>query len=181
MSIRRISFFGGPHFRKSTFAAKLFGDLKTLQYDVENVQECIKERTYTKQFPESFDQVWLLGEQIRREDILLRNGVPLIVTDSPPFITAFYVNYYEYVFSSQMTAIAKYSDEAYESLNIFINIKRDRKTYNSDGRFHSFDESRKIDGDMLYYILKHLGKDNVFVLPAKYSVIRDFVLEKLNG
>ena len=181
MSIRRISFFGGPHSRKSTIAAKLFGDLKELKYEVENVQEYIKEWTYTNRFPESFDQVFLLAEQIRREDIFLRSGVPLIITDCPPLINSFYTEHTECPFVKQSVEIAQMFDEKFPSLNIFINVKRDKDSYNENGRFHSFEEAQYIDGAMLAFIIKHCGKDNVFALPGKYDVIKEFVLEKLDG
>lgn len=180
MEIRRISFFGGPHSGKSTIAAKLFGELKELGYDVENVQECIKERTYTKQMPESFDQVYLLGEQIRREDILLRNGVPLIVTDSPPLITSFYADHCKYKFAQSIVDISKCFDEEYLSLNIFLDLERNKETYNEEGRFHTFDEAKAIDGAMLEFIIDNC-KNKVFILQREYEEIKNFVLEKLNG
>jgi nicotinamide riboside kinase len=90
--IRRISLFGGAGSGKTTMAARLFADLKMLGWDVEHIQEYIKARAYEKRFPTSFDQVYVFGNQLHREDRLLHH-VNLVVTDSPVLMNLAYARH----------------------------------------------------------------------------------------
>ena len=144
MKSRRICLFGGPGCGKSTTAAWLFAQLKLKHIEVELVQEYVKTLAFEGRKPESWDQLWLLSKQMRREDVMLRNGVDVIVTDSPLLLSTCYAMKYNCPGAKHLVAIAEEFDNTYQPLNIFIN--RGEKAYSQKGRYQSEAEAREMDG-----------------------------------
>lgn len=138
--IRRINLFAGPGCGKSTLSAYLFHELKEAGVSVELVREFIKDWAYDDIKPRSFDQFYIMGEQMRREDIPLRNGVRLIVTDSPILLGSLYSN--DNISSITQNTVRLF-DEEYTPLNIVLG--RDDKRFKQEGRWQNLDESKIVD------------------------------------
>lgn len=140
---RRISIFGGPGCGKTTLALRLCSDLMKRNHSVWQIREFCKDWALEKRVPESFDQVYLLGQQIYEEDRKLRNGIELIVTDGPVFLCACYAKYYNALCWEECWSIAEKMDQKYESLNIFL--KRHDTTYQTVGRYETAEQALVMD------------------------------------
>ncbi len=140
--IRRVNLFAGASSGKSTCASKLFADLKVKHANVELVQEYIKTWAYEQKFPTGFDQVYIFGKQLRKEEVVLKNGVDTIITDSPIFLGTCYAEIYEAPAYKALREIVKVFDAAYEPLNIFL----DRPVvYQENGRYQTHEEAKEVD------------------------------------
>lgn len=143
-NIRRVCLFGGPGLGKSTISAWLFAMLKMEKYSVEHVAEYVKAWAWIGRPPTSFDQVYIFGKQLHKEDIVLRNGRSAIITESPLFLSIFYGRKYKAHAYSHLAEIAKEFDYHYPARNILID--RGDLTYQSDGRFQTEEEAKELDG-----------------------------------
>jgi len=129
---------------KSITATNIRAQLGFKGYDVELVDEVIKDWTYIPRIPTSSDSLFLQASQIQKEDIRLRTGkVDIIVTDSPVMLQYFYAWYHNDPFKSGMFLNAIEWDKRYPSLNIFI--EREDRFYNETGRYEKIEEANKID------------------------------------
>jgi len=147
---RRINIFGGPCAGKSTIASYLFAELKIKHYNVQFVEEYIKRWAYERRPPVSFDQIFLLAQQIHLEDIYLRNGVDFIITDCPLLVVYGFCLKNKLPFAEEVRRIAQHFENAYPSMNIFL----DRKglEYQEKGRYERYEEALEID-DLMEGIL----------------------------
>ena len=141
--IRRICLFGGAACGKSITATNIRAELGFHGYDIELVDEVIKDWTYIPRSSVGSDSLFLQASQIQKEDIRLRAGVDLIVTDSPAALQYFYAWYHKDHFRAGMYLNAMEWDKRYPSLNIFID--REDKFYNETGRYEKLDEAKQID------------------------------------
>jgi len=148
--IRRIGLFGGPSTGKSTMAALLYAHLKKEHVNVELVQEYVKSWAYEKRVVSSFDQVYLLAKQIRMEDLVLRNDVDFVITDSPVGMSTCYSQNYDFKEWRSLVEVARAFEDQYPSLNIFMD--RGDMEYKSHGRYQTKDEAIEMDE----IIMQHL-------------------------
>lgn len=146
MKIKRICLFGGPGCGKSTISAYIFSQLKIKGYNIELVREYIKDWSYLKRIPTQFEQLYIFAKQLQSEDLLLRNSVDLIITDSPIFLSYIYSQKYSCPFQEQILSMIKIYEEAYPSLNIFLD--RENLDYHTIGRYETLTEAIKIDKDI---------------------------------
>jgi len=149
-NIRRICLFGGPGSGKSTCAAYVYARLKEMKYNVEQVQEYVKSWAYQNIAVSSFDQVYLLAKQIRMEDLVLRNGVEIVVTDSPVGMATCYAQNYGFEKWKLLVELAQAFEEKYPSLNIFLD-RRDNP-YEAHGRYQTLEEAIEMDNVILNYL-----------------------------
>jgi tRNA uridine 5-carbamoylmethylation protein Kti12 len=77
-----INLYGGPGTGKSTSAAYLYYILKAEGHNVELVREYVKDWAWEGRQISTYDQIYFLGKQVRRES-LLYGKVDWIITDSP--------------------------------------------------------------------------------------------------
>lgn len=153
---RRINLFGGPGSGKSTTAAKLFSELKLLRksgkirQNVELVTEVVKPWAYAGQTPVGWDQLHLFSEQLRREELYLRNGVDIVITDSPLLLNWVYSDQAKLSFTSEIYNMVWQFEEKYPSLNYFIKREGD---YVNNGRFQTLDDSKNLD-KIIYKTIK---------------------------
>jgi hypothetical protein len=141
--IRRINLFGGAACGKSITATNVRAQLGFKGYDIELVDEVIKDWTYIPRIPKDCDSFFLEASQIQKEDIRLRAGVDLIVSDSPLMLQYFYAKYHKVPLQYPMAVAAMEFEELYPSLNIFID--REDKFYNEVGRYEKLAEAKRID------------------------------------
>lgn len=139
----RVNVFGPPNVGKSTIVAKIFARLKEDGYNVELVTEYIKKWTYILRQPKSFDQIYIFGQQLHREDMALSAGFEHIITDCPILLNCFYTKYNNLPGYNQLLEIAKEFEEKYPSLNIYI--PKIHENYSPIGRFHDIEQIKKID------------------------------------
>lgn len=151
MPLRRINLYGGPGSGKSTNAAWLFSQLKDKGYHIELVNEYVKSWAHTGRKVSGFDQLYLLGKQVHYEDRLLKNGVDLIVTDSPIWLSPFYASLYSEVkIMDPLMEICREFDNCYSSMDIFLN--REGRPYNPKGRYQTEEESSEIDRKLIEFL-----------------------------
>jgi len=148
--IRRIGLFGGPGTGKSTMAALIYANLKKDHINIEFIQEYVKNWAYEKRDVSSFDQVYLLAKQIRMEDLVLRNGVNFVITDSPVGMSTCYAQNYGFKEWKSLVEVARAFEDQYPSLNIFMD--RGDMEYESHGRYQTKDEAIEMD----VIIMQHL-------------------------
>jgi len=148
--IRRINLYGGPGSRKSTQAAYIYSQLKGKNLRVELVQEFVKTWAYEKRKPSSFDQLYLFARQLRMEDIVLRNGVEYVITDSPIGLSICYSQAYGFVQWPALTILAQEFERSYPSLNLFFD--RAGTEYEEHGRFQKETDAMKMDKIILAYL-----------------------------
>ena len=77
-----INLYGGPGTGKSTSAAYFYYLLKAQGKNVELVREYVKDWAWEGRKISTYDQIYFLGKQVRRESMLY-GKVDWIVTDSP--------------------------------------------------------------------------------------------------
>jgi nicotinamide riboside kinase len=139
---RRINLLSGPGVGKSTMAARIYSALKIKGRDIELVREHVKNWVYEERAPKSFDQVFLFGAQMRAEDIVLRSGVEILVTDSPLFLSICYAEAYETPGWRHLLPLCDEFEGAYPSVDIFLER---RSPYEPKGRFQDEGKAMKMD------------------------------------
>jgi len=180
---RRLCFYGGPGIGKSTSAAYIFQELKTHflsgeveKKSVELVTEYVKSWTWIDRKPEGFDQVYITAKQLHREDMILRrSGADFIVTDSPLYLG---YHYSPFEFRDALGAIIEEFDKKYPPLNIIL--KRTREVYDTNGRFHTKEESEDIDRIIHDNVRQNYLHSDILILdPLDKKVMRDEIFDKL--
>lgn len=147
-----ISLLGGPCSGKSTLAADLYAKMKRRHMKVEMVREVAKEWAYDGKQIGPFEQIAIIGEQIKKESSLF-GKVDYIITDSPVLLGAFYFDYnHDQRFMNTM--VNEYYEFAKTRDIKFINyvIPRADAPYNPEGRFESEQESIDIDDAIVLYL-----------------------------
>lgn len=144
LPFRRINFFGVPSAGKSTTALGMAAYMKAERRDVvtELATEYVKKWAYRGQVPSGFDQYYLFGKTIHQEEMLLKNGVDLVISDSPLWLSAFYADYSKVPAYSHLTHICAAFDRQYPALNILLD-GRDR-SYVQAGRYQTQTESSQM-------------------------------------
>lgn len=145
MSFRRINFIGGPGCGKTTLASRIFSELKLRNVTAGLVFEAAKEYAIQAIPIKQWDQVFLLGEQIKRETRFLDNGYAVILTDSPLSLNYTYSKQW---FGKDALALEgikhliwKYEEE-YPSINFFLDW--DSTYYEPVGRYQSASEAEQL-------------------------------------
>ena len=172
--IRRINLFGGPGIGKSVTAAKLFAELKIRNIHAELVREYIKTWAYQDRTPKSFDQYYIFGKQLWSEDVLLSNGVDIIITDSPLMMQIPYC--FPEINSVSLKMMALDFEEKYPSINIFLS--REGIEYQGEGRYHDYEQALKMDETIKDFLKKN---DVQFSIHSAidFELLLDNVLSKL--
>ena len=171
-NIRRIGLLAGPGTGKSTTAAKLFAELKILGYDVEHIPEFVKTMAHEGRFPTSFDQVYIFGQQIHKEDIVLRH-VTNLVTDCPIIMCCAYAKYYGSAGHESLLEIAHEFERQFPSFNLLL--ERD-VPYVEKGRYQNSQQANDFDKFLLdFMVLNHQPFERVSVknFPEMVKKIQD--------
>jgi ABC-type oligopeptide transport system ATPase subunit len=133
-----INFFGGPGCGKSTTAALLFGSLKQKGYNVELVTEYAKELVWEERNQTLGNQIYLLGKQTNRIEIL-KDKVDAVITDSPLLLCSIYRGEH---YPESFDELVRWQFDQHDNVNFFLNRQ---KKFNPKGRVHSLKESVEID------------------------------------
>lgn len=151
---------GGAGCGKSITAANIRSQLGFKGMNIELVDEVIKDWTYVPRSPESSDSYYLQACQIQKEDLRLRAGVDLIVSDSPLMLQYFYANWHKHLLQEAMLSAALEFEEVYPSIHIII--ERNDNFYNSVGRFETLEEAQVIDRAIKKMLRMHNIQFSVF-------------------
>lgn len=176
--IRRINLFAGAGGGKSITATNIRAQLGFKGYDIELVEEVIKDWTYIPRTPKDCDSFFLQASQIQKEDIRLRAGVDLVVSDSPLFLQYFYAWYYQTSLQEPMLWASIEFDRLYFPLNIFIN--REDKFYNEVGRYENLREAKLIDERMKKLMNVNKIKYKEFSCLEQEKII-NYIVSELNA
>ena len=177
--IRRLNILSGPGCGKSSFAAKLYAFFKSQNYNVELCREYVKKWVYAERAPVTFDQIYILGKQLHEEFLPLKNGVEVIISDSPIFLSYYYsmeMGNSEILSESIYNIISEF-DKQYPCIDIVL--KRSFP-YVEDGRFHSEEQSVQIDNS-LKYLLQSKNRQYMEIDPSQDDSIQavfDYFLYK---
>lgn len=172
---RRICLYGGPGCGKSSVAAGLFYQLKIKGYNIELVNEYIKDWAYEKRIPKSFQQVYIFAKQLNKEDLLFPN-VDIIITDSPVILNTVYSKKNGFKGWELLVNMGLLYEEQFPGLHIFLD--RDDIAYKAEGRYHNYDESIEMDNLILEMLNKYLKYK---VIPSKnFDEILNYVLKNID-
>ena len=139
---RRICLYAGPGSGKSTMAAWAYSALKIQGRSIELVREHVKNWVYENRPPQSFDQVFLFAAQMRAEDVVLRSGVEMLVTDSPLFLSLCYAEKYGTPGWRHLLPLCEEFEATYPSIDILLHR---RSAYDPKGRFQDEKAALEID------------------------------------
>lgn len=172
----RICLYSGPGAGKSRLAARLYGELT--EFPVDLVSEYVKKWAYEGRKISGFDQIKIFGEQIVREELILKSGRS-IITDSPIPLQLIYAQKYKVDCWPSLMEIAKDFDKKWPSVNIFLD--RVGIPYDNTGRYESFNEALQLDRNIIDFLFStykcHFFKFNTL----EYDQIRNFVSMSLRG
>lgn len=142
-----INLYGGPGTGKSTSAAELYAILKRQGKNVELVREYVKDWAWEKRHISTYDQIYFLGKQSRRESMLY-GKVDYVVTDSPVLMGAYYAQLFcplqvsEGVRTLTLAYYRQAAEDGHRHIHVFL--KRS-KPYVAAGRYQSEDEAKQVD------------------------------------
>lgn len=163
MKIRRINLFGGPGIGKSTTAANLYSIFKYKFVNdghptkIELIQEYVKEWAWEGTKIRGFDQIYICASQLRREEIPLRSGVDLIITDSPLILQCIYSKKNNVPGYNELFGIAHTFDKEYPSINIVLD--RGSRPYVNHGRYETHDKAiemdKYIEDELRYHMIQY--------------------------
>jgi hypothetical protein len=172
-----INLIGGPGAGKSTLAAELYAKMKRQQLDVEMVREVAKEWALEGRKIGPFEQLSILGEQIKKESSLF-GKVQYVVTDSPVLLGAFYFDYnHDQEFMNKM--VQDYYRFAQQNGVKFLNYMVPRcDKYNTTGRFETEQEANDID-DAVYLYMACQDYEFTRFPNHSYSMVLDEILKEL--
>ncbi|MGH7974942.1 MAG: AAA family ATPase [bacterium] len=147
-----INLFGGAGIGKSTFAARLFTEMKTHGHNVELAREWVKLWAYEKRKLTYADQAVVFGHQIH-EETSFYGKIDCLITDSPLILSGFYekINYG----SNLMLPVAKAVMKEAEGYGVkYWNLVLKRQwSYQAEGRWQT-EEQAKIQDKLMVEFLK---------------------------
>jgi len=149
-----INLIGAPGVGKSTFAALIYANLKLKHKSVEYVQEYVKHLIWQDKTDELNNQYYVSQQQYKMLKAI--NGkVEYIITDG----ALFHGLYYNEVFPWNVSNIQKTREMILSKMdefdNIYIFLERGDFPYEKEGRVHTYEESIKIEEELLKLLETH--------------------------
>ena len=144
MTLAVLNLIGAPAVGKSTTAAKLFGELKAMNLNVEYSPEVVKTWCYEGRQVNKYDQYYLFGCECHNQSRLF-NSVDFIISDSSPILAAFYNYYYNKGDDSLSSACKEFyrkvSSDNIKVINLYLPRK---KKYVAKGRYQTEEEANEV-------------------------------------
>ncbi|MBR2053204.1 MAG: AAA family ATPase [Clostridia bacterium] len=139
-----INIIGAPGVGKSTYAAKLFAEMKAQGFSCELVQEFAKEIVYADNNKLRNDQLIVMGEQYRRT-FVLDGKVDYIITDSPILLSVIYNRLTPKPYAPQFfDKVCLEAFNKFDNINIMLSHNSARQ-YQQEGRVENLVQSIKIE------------------------------------
>lgn len=149
-----LNLYGGPGTGKTTTGADLFTKLKIRHTNCELVKEYIKDWVWEGRNINSYDQVYILAKQARREQILY-GSVDVVITDAPMWLSPIYESKYgagPYICNEIVMKFQKEAESrGVEFVHIFL---RRVKPYRAEGRYQNEEEAKVIDQEIKDYLVQ---------------------------
>jgi deoxyadenosine/deoxycytidine kinase len=142
-----ISLFGGPGAGKSTLAAALFAKMKESNVNCEMVREYVKTWAWQDREIKSTDQIYVLAKQCQAESILY-NKVDYVITDCPILLPGVYQRLYHGGTYIGDAGIGVIRDAKLKNVHYKNYLLSRGKHFETEGRYHSKEESLKIDQEI---------------------------------
>lgn len=142
-----LNLYGGPGTGKSTSAAFLYYALKQQGCNAELVREYVKDWAWQNRAIGTYDQFYILGQQVRRESVLY-GKVEWAITDCPVMLSAYYSRLYcppaiaDAVKAAVSGFYAQAAADGHRHVHLFL--KR-TKPYLSHGRYQDESAARAVD------------------------------------
>lgn len=132
-----VNLFAGPGAGKSTMMAEVYAGLKRRGVDAEMAPEFARELVRSGRLKELGLQPFVFGEQLRRLQRLVDDGVEVVVTDSPLLLSLVYGP------ASDLSTMVWRSHNSYDNLNVFV--VRGDKPYRQAGRTQTYPQALVLD------------------------------------
>jgi len=140
-----VNFFSGPGAGKSTSAAALFSLLKMHDVNAELITEFAKDLVWEYRHRTLSNQYYIWGKQHHRM-WRVKDQVEIMVTDSPLLLGLIYGKENPSCFNETM--LHSFNNE-FDNMNYFL-VRM--KQFNTKGRNHTEDESKKLDDEILFML-----------------------------
>ncbi len=143
-----VNLFGGPGSGKSTFAARLFSELKAVGINAELVSEYAKDKVYEENKTVFKNQLYLFAKQYYKI-ATCADKVDVVVTDSPLLLSIIYNK--SPILGEEFEKLVLKISNSFNNINLFVERTHD---YQNDGRIHSEEESNEISKQILELLSK---------------------------
>lgn len=159
MTITVVEFWGSPGSGKSTFAAECFAEAAKKGLNCHLISEFIKDHAVRGLPIEELDQLWIVGEQSRKEAGAY-GKFDIIFTDSPVLLPAFYGHHYDEDDMGLASVICRWENRA----NAKFGIRRVRvflplveAWFKQTGRYENYLQSNAMSEKMVKWLKKVTG------------------------
>jgi len=174
--IRRVNFIGGACCGKSSIAPYIYSRLKKNGIKASFAQEFVKEWAYLGREPAGFDQALIFTNQMNREDVPLRCGEDIVVSECPLFLSWCYAEKYNTAERKELLGLLNAFELKYQSLNIFLD--RGEIPYVSEGRYGDLESAIDMD-NLIIGKLDELKLPYTKFLTTDEDDILEFVLDAI--
>jgi hypothetical protein len=149
-----------------------------MNYSVALVTEFIKEEmVYSNLFPQGYDQIWIFGNQLHREEKALRHN-DVIVTDCPLPLSVAYSKKYNQPGWEEMGSMAVKFEQSYPSLNIVLS--REGIKYETSGRYQDLTGAVEMDNIIEQVVEETTHGDFHIFRTLDFDELLRFVVNTLN-
>jgi hypothetical protein len=146
-----INLYGGSGIGKSTTAACLYAEMKYRGINCELVREFVKDWAWEGKPIGQYDQLYILGQQIRAESILY-GKVDYIITDSPLLLSPIYEMYYKKPTLSEAPAIDFIRMTAKNGIERHDYILKRNREFDPRGRYETAEMAKEVDQAVYFYL-----------------------------
>ena len=171
----RICLYSGPSAGKSTLASYVFSHLKMRGLNIELISEYVKTWAYENRPLRGCDQFYIFAKQWRKEDIILRNGVEHLVTDSPLILQCAYAKKYGARGWKNILNMALEIEKDTPAINIFLS--RVHGKYQNQGRYQTEKEALELDDYFKNFLTEN--SVNFDIIPNDGETILKHVVERI--
>lgn len=144
-----VNLFGGPGSAKSSIAARVFAELKLMNYDCELITEWVKDKVWSEHDKILENQLYIFAKQ-NNKHWQLNGKVEVAITDSPLLLSLIYGKDYPDSFYQ----LVRDTHHSYRNINIFLERS---STYSDKGRLQNREEVLQID----HQIRDMLGNEGI--------------------
>lgn len=174
-----VNMFGSPGAGKSTTATGVFSKLKLLGVNCEYVPEVAKDFTWEGRQQTLTFQAYVHAKQLRNIERLM-GKVDVIVTDSPPLLSAFYAKFYGVPYPESFCKWIMDCHERYLQPSLSYYLTR-VKPYNPAGRNQDEAEAAIIANAMAEWVGRFKQKFMPFFLEGDARAIETVVFRVRNS
>lgn len=159
-----VDIYAGPSAGKSVLQADIYSALKKRGVRTEMVREVAKEWAYEKKPIGKLDQIKIFADQMHLIHEKFKQGVNVIVCDSPVFANSCYAVFYKNPIGLELRRLAAEFESDLDIFRIFV--ERDVSKFEAHGRYHDLKQSLELD-EMLLSNLSFNCKEFVTYNPYK--------------